>query len=104
MLQYLSSQDKSVDVDKRRTAANNLFSVAKDKTGANYLMEKKAPEMFVKLLKDSSTDASIRLAVVRALGELFRGDVPRVSVCRNNLPLDAVRQNQSCGQELTYYD
>ncbi|XP_055343715.1 protein unc-45 homolog B-like [Paramacrobiotus metropolitanus] len=70
------------DVEKRRQAASNLIVLARDKAGAEKLMERKIPEQFVKFLKDPSLDKEVRLSLVRALGELFKGDVTR---CRELL-------------------
>ena len=76
MMKYLSGGE--ADVEKRRHAASNLVVLAREKSGAERLMDKHAPEQFAKILKDQNADVEVKLTVVRALAELFKGDVPRV--------------------------
>ena len=69
---------KETNADKRQQAANNLIVLAREKSGAERLMERKAPENFAKMLKDKNLDHGIRLAIVRTLAELLKGDPVRV--------------------------
>ncbi|GAV04806.1 hypothetical protein RvY_15029 [Ramazzottius varieornatus] len=86
MMKYLSGGE--TDAEKRRQAASNLVVLAREKSGAERLMDKRAPEQFVKILKDKNADPEVKLTVVRALAELFKGDIPRCrELLRNRIGL-----------------
>lgn len=87
MLKFFQTE---TNPEKRQQAANNLIVLARENSGAERLMARKAPEQFAKMLRDQKLEHNVKLAIIRTLGELLKGDAARVcfNLIRNCIDSD----------------
>lgn len=68
MIQYIT--DKSMDEDKRLTAAKNLFTLFSDDSGIRMFKELKVLDTLKRILKDSNDFPKLQLTLIRILAKV----------------------------------